>query len=70
MGQLGTSFVARGIPCADCFRPGLLEFTRIEKNTYLFKPVKAIHEIEGERRNQSLPNYRIAIHGETVKLIK
>lgn len=48
MGQLATNFVARGIPCADWLRSGLLEFTIIEKNTYLFRPIKAIHEMEDE----------------------
>lgn len=47
-----------GNTSSDCFKPGL-EFIRIEKNTYLFKLIKAINEIERER-NQSVPKYKIA----------
>lgn len=62
MSQLCISFVTRGIPCADQHRPTLLEFTRIQKHTYLFRPVKAIYEMQEEGRNQSLLNYRMAAH--------
>lgn len=69
MGQHGPSFVPR-IPRADQLRPGLLEFTGIEKNTYLFRRLKAIHEVEEERRNQSLSDYMIAIHEGKVEINK
>lgn len=62
MGQHRTRFVARGIPRANWLRPVLLEFIGIENNTYLFRQDKSIHEMEEERRNQSLSEYMIAIH--------
>lgn len=67
MGQHRISFIARH---AHWLRLGLLEFTGIEKNTYLFRLVKAIHTMEEERRNQSLSNYMIAIHEGKVEINK
>lgn len=69
-GSTWNQFCGQGNTNSDCFKPGLLEFTRIEKNTCLFKPIKAVDEIEGEGRNQSVPNYKIATSGGRVKLLK
>lgn len=59
-GSTWNQFCGQGNTSSDCFKPGLLEFTRIEKNTYLFKPIKAINETEREGRNQSVPKYTTA----------